>query len=90
MTESFFMGGIKEFVGGDKYDKLNKLIADMDASTMDEDLKTGLCSNCFHGQASRIQRRSYSATKWSIPRPSVKRRYESRPTQGDRRARSTS
>ena len=47
ITESFFMGGIKEFLGGDKYDKLNKLIADMDASTMDEDLKTGLVQTAF-------------------------------------------
>ena len=47
MTESFFMGGIKEFLGGDKYDKLNKLLADMDASTMDEDLKTGLVQTAF-------------------------------------------
>lgn len=47
ITESFFMGGIKEFLGGDKYDKLNKLLADMDASSMDEDLKTGLVQTAF-------------------------------------------
>ena len=72
ITESFFMGGIKEFLGGDKYDKLNKLLADMDASTMDEDLKTGLVQTAFMAKLLAYEEEVTRQLSGVFPDPALK------------------
>ena len=72
ITESFFMGGIKEFLGGDKYDKLNKLLADMDASTMDEDLKTGLVQTAFMAKLLAYEEEVLQQLSGVFPDPAIR------------------